>query len=531
MSLPDATLLGMCLYFSDDPEPLHTLTERMKALCALSETCREVRAMVRDLAFPALSRRFGCDVGAVHTIPTVSSLVHRTDGELARLEDALCTAPSRAGLGAHAQHRRRPARVDALLRLAASEGALWRMVPLKRELRRRRECVLGTRDAIIAYRLRAEDLAGKFPPYSREDLATIALARHGSELAMRARDAAIRASSKKRVDTRNARDDRRDEIDVALISIAEIGPYSSQVATDDYRHVTRWHEGMRAAVERYVLKGTRELRDAALAMFRNGLDSLRTRRAEVGSLPWPPTTGHAGGLLAPSSVASARRDYVDLGDPDDLEDATAFSTRWTNALHVLRGVGGHVPAETLVETSLSVFVEVKRYLHAKRSDEDERESERALSAMAAMYTSLAEAATALLVNHPRSRLIARHFPTTISPELGGRTDYFKDHDQIRCAAERIARNSTERAVILFCDSQWSRVAQRMPSRILTLYLPALLPERPMSTSARQLADPFLRRLFASSAASTDWDQIATFVLNAWNEIAGDEYRVEAGSAA
>jgi hypothetical protein len=148
--LPSTVLLGICLCIASDPEPLHTLSARMRTLSALSSTCREVRAIVREFALPALERAFSlppkiaaappssqrASTAAVHaaartTPPTVESLVRLNEYELTLAEEVLCTRP----LAEHGYGRTRGARVDGLLMLGDRGGALWRLVNVKRELR------------------------------------------------------------------------------------------------------------------------------------------------------------------------------------------------------------------------------------------------------------------------------------------------------------------------------------------------------------------------------------------------------------
>ena len=127
--IPSTVLLGVCMCIASNPEPLHTLSARMRTLAALSATCREIRGIVSDFAVPALQRAYvPPSPHPVEEIPTVESLVRRTDYELMMFEEVLCTRPRSDN---NNYTRPRGTRVDCLLQLGQRGGALWRLVGLK----------------------------------------------------------------------------------------------------------------------------------------------------------------------------------------------------------------------------------------------------------------------------------------------------------------------------------------------------------------------------------------------------------------
>lgn len=471
-SLSGEAMLCVCMSLALDPEPLFTLTARTKALLALSETCREARDLVRLLALPALSPGLP-DPRRGATPPTVETLVRKTDGELVRLEAALCTVPS-----SNTTHRARGIRVDALLQLADNDASRWKLVPLKRELRQLGVRVLSARQAMLAYRLRPEDLANLQAPFSREELRTLALNRHGSSRAMLAKDAELRARAKKRADTLSAREDRRHEMHAALESFG--------VADRD--HVCRWHEGARDAIDQYIVRGTQACRDAAVAIFRDAIEGLHLRRALVASLPWPPAS------LTPTRFATSRDAFVSRGAPSDLEDATLLSSRWTRVTTTLG-------CERLIDASLLVRWEAKRYLSGET---DEADADAPLRAISAAYQRIAEIADRIVgPDHPRYALIRQQFPAAISPMLT-HPDAFSNPE---VAAAQAARNAVERASTAFCDYVWvTHIATRLPSRMLRF---------------RSLAADTLKRAFADPSLRIDWADVAIGILNHQGKRTGD----------
>jgi hypothetical protein len=394
--------------------------------------------------------------------------------------------------------------------------------------------IQSARDALLAYRLRPEDLAEKRPPFSREDLATIALKRHGSHAAMMARDASIRAVSKKRAETVSAREDRREDMHAYLLSIAESTTASgrpSRTAAEEYRQVCQWHQGMHAAVDRFVVKGTPASRDEAIGMFRAALDALRVRRAEVGSLPWPPAA------LVPKRFATCKEEYVDLGNPLDLADASSLSDAWSTALSLIGGgVERSVPAEALVDASDVASSRVRAYLlarsscaHSSTSSEASGSEEAsasasgegvsstssatmtsALVALSEAYSALATAAAESLGPHPRTSLILRKFPEAIAPDLQRCLEEPPASDWFRSAARRVACVALELAVSAYCEYQWTtQIAPKLPTRIFTLDSPEIV---------RRLAEARMRRSFADPEdRRCDWADVAAYVLDAWSQ--------------
>ena len=364
-------------------------------------------------------------------------------------------------------------------------------------------------------------------PHCREDIADIALNRHGSERHLRARDDAIRASSKKRVDTIAARTDRRIDLNAAFLAIS-LKRVNHGQAANDVRDVIQSQVDVYVAVERYCQKGGPAMREAALSLFKDELESLRVRRAEVGSLPWPTAAGHTGGLLVPAFAVHARDDYVALGDIEDLATAVRFSSRWSRVLELIRGDAGGtfcIPAESLMGSSVAVYAAAKRYIFQEDDDDDEV-SERTLSVMSVMYSDIVRRATAFLVDHPRLEQIVRHFPTTVPLEL--HIAHHDDDAMVAAASERVACDSTRRAERLFCDDTWLRhVAPLLPARILGLYIPAAPPARPLATSIRNVAEPHLRAAFENHVC--DYARIASVIEQAWAQLAASRGTYSSGS--
>ena len=179
--LPRAALMHVCLCIATDPEPLLTLSARLRTLMALSGVDRAMRIDVHAVAVPALVESF-VPIAQVRrhkstTRPTTETLVRESDAGVRKIaSDTQCRSPlSEVGFS------RRKMLVDRLLEVSASD-VMWALVPVKAELRKLRSMsIRSLAEARSVYRLRAKDLVG----FTRggllcEDLADIALARHGS---------------------------------------------------------------------------------------------------------------------------------------------------------------------------------------------------------------------------------------------------------------------------------------------------------------------------------------------------------------
>jgi hypothetical protein len=136
--------------------------------------------------------------------------------------------------------------------------------------------------------------------------------------------------------------------------------------------------------------------------------------------------------------------------------------------------------------------------------------------LSSMYTDIALVANAMIGKHPRYALIARQLSLAISPELQTSA---RDADGVQSASERVARDSTQRAAALFCDETWTRhVFTLISARTLAGVLPASPPERPLSTTVRNFAEPLLMAAF-NAGGVCDHAQLAVVIEDSWAQLA------------
>ena len=465
-----------------DDEPLHTLAARFKTLAAVSETCRELRDIVRICALPELDRRFVTPrpgtvtplyAAATAAIPTVESLVRKNDYELAVIEQILCTFP------ASTSRLTRSDRIDRLLALGDNGGGRWRLVGLKRELMESRRRTLTLREAVVRYRIKPEDipepLAG--PPYRRDDLAAIALAKHGGQRQLQAKDAAIRASCKKREDTIREREARRVELRDAFMAASR---------SQEYDDVVQSSVAVHDATQAYVIKGTDRARAAANERFAECLRAMRERKTAVDAMPWP--FSQLLGSMAPTGATAAvraRDDYVVLGDEADLARTVGFSSKWSRALELLAGVPDAVRRSSpAVLSALCVFL----------GEEGEHGPAAALGALSDRYADVVARATDAVSSHPRASRISATIPTVVGESLV--CDSPGDADDVeegrRAMAASVAEKATTRACTAFCDEVWKCHVRPM--------LTGDSGRRMNESACRRYADPSLRSLWTAPNA-------------------------------
>jgi hypothetical protein len=312
-SVPRIVVMLVCMAVAEDPEPLLSLSARLRTLGALSQTDRDTRDIVRRMAMPLLIEAFVPVAdrhrhGKAH-VPSVESLVHRSDQKVDRMQHDLCCVPTR--MPAIEMHARR-ATVNRILETARS---FWHLVPLKRELRRRCNEVMTTKRACAEFRLRRADLATS-PTMRREDLLGVALARHGSAAALAKLDASMRASVARRVEARGLNAGRREDLEAASGNPA------------DWRMLLAVRVELVEAVRAFARTGHSSKRAAALAVFACDMTGVAARRAEVDALPWDNRR------LSPA-MQHARDEYVLYAGDADIEAlvraATTVHRTTTNA--------------------------------------------------------------------------------------------------------------------------------------------------------------------------------------------------------
>jgi hypothetical protein len=329
-SIPRLAMMHVCMSIASDPEPLLSLSMRLRTLLNLAAVDRETREVVVALALPCLEdASVPSDDRARHKAakrPTLARLAYVSDHKLFRLREVMCAAPSGWFMGA-ADGRRR-ATVDRILDAAER---FWALIPLKAELRRRRSDLLTAKQARMQFRLRPADIAAcaqlavaaGMPGLGmrREDLLDAALRRHGSTAALERHDAAIRTSAERRCATAVLRAARREDLRT-----------SSGLVQADWLQLMASRVDVVDLVRVFERKGVVPAREAALAVVALAAGELDARRTELRSLPWPPQA-----WLVRSAVTMARQEYIAFASESALATVHETSARWTHVLEVWAG--------------------------------------------------------------------------------------------------------------------------------------------------------------------------------------------------
>ena len=318
-SMPRLALMHVCMSIASDPEPLLSLSMRLRTLLSLAAIDRETREVVVTLALPCLEdASVPSEDRARHKAaerPTLARLAYVSDHKLFRLREDMCAAPSGWFMGAVKGRRR--ATVDRILDAAER---FWALIPLKAELRRRRADLLTAKQARVQFRLRPADI-GPGSALHREDLLDAALRRHGSTAALERHDAAIRTSAERRCATAILRAARREELRA-----------SSGLVQSDWLQLIASRVDVVDLVRVYERKGVAPARDAALAIVALAAGELDARRTELRSLPWPSQA-----WLVPRDVTLARQEYIAFASESALATVHDTSARWTHVLDVWAG--------------------------------------------------------------------------------------------------------------------------------------------------------------------------------------------------
>ena len=307
--MPRVAIMLVCLAVANDPEPLLSLSMRLRTLGALSRIDRDTRDVVKGLALPQLEEAFA-PVADRHRYaraepPTLETLARRSDRRVMLMQHELCCCVP-AGAAGQPDLKPRSSAIDRILEVAAR---FWHLVSLKRELRRRRGVCMKAAAAIAELRLRRADVAA-CPTMRREELLDAALARHGSSAGLARADAALRTAAVKRTEARDLKAGRRAELEAA------------SGAPQDWKMLLAVRVELVEAVRAYAQTGAQAKRAAALDLFSRDMVGVAARRAEIEAMPWPPIERRS------VTVRLATEEYALYAGESDLASLTAASASW-----------------------------------------------------------------------------------------------------------------------------------------------------------------------------------------------------------
>jgi hypothetical protein len=293
------------------------------------------------------------------------SLAYVPDSRVFRIESDLCTIPSMPPRREHSPDgggsNPRARAVRRILEVAAS-AVLWRTVPIKRELRARRQDTLAVPRATREFRLRPDDLrrAGvvRFVEASgtsgtsgrsyvhREDCRDVALARHGSAQALAVRDAHLSAKAARRRETLATRELRRAALEVEARRAADLDPREWARGRFGWRFIVSGDVELAMAADRYQRSGSEDhraaaletflrVRDAVLERYRWALHVLETGTEPEGArrpLPRWPTDRR--GELVPPAAERAADEYAMFDGAADRATLERLAGRWASVCDV-----------------------------------------------------------------------------------------------------------------------------------------------------------------------------------------------------
>lgn len=303
-SLPADLVFAVCERIVQDPEPLHTLSARVRTLGALRLVCHETDAVVRDRALPLLAAQVGADGGKKLKRPTLERIAYADD-------IAVGAALVVHGFSQPNGFKRKKA-VDALL----LTGKLWELAPLKRELGRRRAVLLDSAAAQRRFRLTPDVSRG--PLVREEDAKDAALARHGSSAGLAVYDARTVAATEKRRATVQLRNGRETELTGAV--------YATNGDPDWFR----LYPDLKVVKAAFLKVGGAAAFDAAIELHWRRRAEVDARSREVRDLISDPTT-------EADAVKGAVDAYVAFGAEKDRDTIVGYLGRWRSLVDVWAG--------------------------------------------------------------------------------------------------------------------------------------------------------------------------------------------------
>jgi hypothetical protein len=262
VSLPVSVVCRVCECIVNDQDPLHSMSQRLRTLGALAATCKEVRALTTAVVYPRLSNLFA---GRVQDkpCPTLDSIAFMDDAEVHAIAKSLCRSCSSADGTTRAED------VHAILGMSPR---YWHLVPLRDELRLRRNVLLTVSYAKAQLRLRASDiydvvLPGTKPRVRQEDAVDRCMARFGSSAALTRHDHMLRIAAQKRAATFSLRARRMEDLGSDMCVLA------------------RHYHDLNAAVNAYACTGCESAKAHATCIFYQKGREIDARKQEMGPMP------------------------------------------------------------------------------------------------------------------------------------------------------------------------------------------------------------------------------------------------------
>ena len=286
--LPASANLLVCTAVAHDPDPLHSLSRRIRTLRAIAAVNRELRELVHTMVYPSMIRMLGLQE---EPEPTLANLARLPDASVSDMVQRLSgSVPS----GQRAES------VDLILQLAPR---LWCIEPLFAELRRRRSRMVTGSEARERYRVRPVDLVGLQRSSQGllcvEDVMDRSYARYGCTPSLQRHDARIREAASKRVLTMRLQAER----------CAQLAP--------ELRTLARTYGELGAAVRAFASSGDENHARAASSLYANRRREMDERARELGVLP-----------QAPPCIRAAYDAYVTSGLQEHKRRVTAFLDEW-----------------------------------------------------------------------------------------------------------------------------------------------------------------------------------------------------------
>lgn len=306
MALQGPVRLLVCLAIVDDPDTLHSLSQRIRTLSALALVDREMHSMMRDFVYPILIKRAVTNPSAGEP-PTLEVMASMTDMEVDRIMRVNCISNTRI--------TSRALSVARIMEVIASDH--WRLVPLKRELRKRRRVFISTMSARVEFRLRPCDLSQMKTVRGcrREDVLDACMARFESSAKLGQYNLAVTEAANKRSDTRAVRVRRKSDLAQLTGNAEEWVAFRAK------------HQDLVDAEKAYQRSGTAEDAQTAVRLLHQRSDEVAGRRQEMELLGWPPQLPVFCNLI-PAGVKAAYDRYLHYSRGEDKVTAQVFLEKW-----------------------------------------------------------------------------------------------------------------------------------------------------------------------------------------------------------
>ena len=249
--LPRSIYLQICVNIIDDTDPLHSLSQRIRTLHAMALVDKEMHALVTSMYPCLIESVVSLSDRVLADRPRLEKLAYLSDSKLRQFYRKNVISSSLEGLG-------REVMIDNIMDCYK----YWPLIPLKRELKRRRSVFMNSTTARHEFRLRTNDLLDQ-GQIRREDAVDACMNRFKRHAVFLRYDIKMNDAKMKRARTKELKEERLNEFNRKF---GRLRPNSVDLMD---------------AERAYVKSGNERDLAAAHAMYAELIDAISNRQNEV----------------------------------------------------------------------------------------------------------------------------------------------------------------------------------------------------------------------------------------------------------